>query len=209
MVDLETPVRRTPDRTTRKAALWAAAVAVPVAVAAGLLVFWRLAPDGMPAAPPSAAPSPVPSTAVSMAAPELDARATRSCQAVTALLPARVRDLPARKVSAGPRQNAAYGEPPITVSCGVPQPVMCERVDGGRAGCVPLDAVMWRMNGVCWYGQDGPATDLFTTIDRVVAVRVSVPSTYQQTGQWANEFSDAVGRAVPSRTEGVPSGCTQ
>jgi hypothetical protein len=212
MVDLETPPdRRMPDKTTRSAAAVAAAVAVPVAVIAGLLVFWRLTPSGTtPAAQPSAtAPAVVPSAAVSMAAPRLDTSTARVCLAVTSQLPATVRGLPARKVTAGPEQNAAYGEPPITVACGAPRPTMCERADGGHAGCVPLDAVMLKMNGVCWWGQEGPATDLFTTMDREVAVRVAVPATYDQTGQWANEFSDAVARTVKSTSAGVPTGCTR
>ena len=50
---------------------------------------------------------------------------------MTSQLPATVRNLPARKVSAGPEQNAAYGEPPLTVACGVAAAAMCETL--GRA----------------------------------------------------------------------------
>jgi hypothetical protein len=215
MVDLETDTpakpHRQPDRTTRGAAFLAAAIAVPVAVVAGLLMFWRLTPkDDTPVAQPSAtAPGPVPATAVSMVAPKLGARTAQVCLAVTSQLPAKLRDLPARKVTAGPEQNAAYGEPPITMACGVPQPTMCEQPGGGHPGCVPLDATMLKMNGVCWWGEAGPATDLFTTMDREVAVQVAVPATYDQTGQWANEFSDAVGKTVLTRSSGVPTGCNQ
>ena len=212
MVDLKTSPAPVPDRTTRSAALWATVVAVPVAVLVGLLIFWRVVPSGEAAAQPSPSvtqPAVVPTTPVQMAAPGLNARTAQICLAVTSQLPTKVRDLPARKVSAGPEQNAAYGEPPITVACGVPQPALCERVDGGAPGCVPLDATMLKMNGVCWYGQDNPATDLFTTMDREVAVQVAVPSSYEQAGQWANEFSDAVVQTVKSKSTGVPTGCTQ
>jgi Protein of unknown function (DUF3515) len=210
MVDVETPPAKAPDKATRSAALWATAVAVPVAVLAGLLMFWRLVPQGETAAQPSpsatAAPS-VPATPVQMAAPKLAAHAAQVCLAVTSQLPTEVRDLPARKVSAGPEQNAAYGEPPITVACGVPQPTTCEKLTGGHPGCVPLDADLLVMNGVCWYGEDGPATKFFTTLDREVAVRVAVPASYDQPGQWANEFSDAVVKTVKSKDTGVPTGC--
>lgn len=212
MVEVETPPEvRGPDKATRSAALWAAAFAVPIAVVAGLLVFWRVAPKNDEAQPAASASAPVvvPSTAVRMAAPELDAHTAQVCLAVTSQLPTTLRDLPGRKVSAGPEQNAAWGEPPITAACGVTQPTMCERVDGGHPGCVPLDATMLVMNGVCWWGQDLPAADLFTTMDREVAVQVSVPASYQQTAQWANEFSDAVVKTVKSKTSGVPTGCTQ
>jgi uncharacterized protein DUF3515 len=208
MVDLETPPVRTPDRTARGAALWAAAVALPVAVLAGFLIFSRLTPDDSPAARPSASvPVTVPAAAVPMDAPELAPAAAPVCLALTSQLPAAVRGLPARHVSAGPEQNAAYGEPPITVACGVPQPTMCEQTDGGHPGCVPLDAVLLQMNGVCWYGVNGPATDTFTTMDREVAVRVGVPSSYDKTPEWANEFSDAVVQTITSKSAGVPSGC--
>ena len=212
MVDVETPPQtRKPDRTTRSAALWAAAIAVPIAILAGLLVFANLpSPDGDAApAPTATTPAAAPSTPVQMAAPRLDARTAQVCLAVTSQLPTTLRDLPARKVSAGPEQNAAWGEPPITVACGVTQPTMCERVDGGHPGCVPLDATMYAMNGVCWWGQDLPATDVFTTMDREVAVQVTVPGSYEQTAQWANEFSDPVVKTVKSKATGVPTGCTQ
>lgn len=214
MVDLETPpAKKKPDPTTRSAALWAAAVAVPVAILAGLLIVWQFMPgtgggDATPAASGSA-PAAAPTTPVRMAAPALGERAAQVCLAVTSQLPATVRDLPARKVSAGPEQNAAWGEPPITVACGVPQPKMCERVDGGSPGCVPLDDVMFDMDGVCWWGQDGPATKVFTTMDREVAVQVSVPSGYDQAAQWANEFSEPVVTTVKSVTTGLPSGCNR
>ena len=212
MVDVQTPPeQRTPDRTTRSAALWAGVVAVPVALAVGLLMFGRLAPHDADAPPVPAATTPaaIPAAPVPMAMAKLDARTTQVCLAVTSQLPVKVRDLPARKVSAGPEQNAAYGQPPITVACGVPQPTMCERIDGGHPGCVPLDATMFKMNNVCWWGSEGPATDLFTTMDREVAVQVTVPGSYQQTAQWANEFSDAVVKTIKSKEKGVPTGCTQ
>ena len=210
MVDLETrPVNEPgPDRTTRRAALWATVVAVPVAVLVGLLAFAQFRPAVEPAAAPAAsasAPVAVPATPVEMAAPKLSGRAAEVCLAVTSQLPTQVRDLPARKVSAGPEQNAAYGEPPLTVACGVAQPQMCEKL--GETGCVPLDTELLIMNRVCWYAQQSGGAATFTTMDREVAVRVTVPAGYQQAAQWANEFSDTVVATDRSRTEGVPSGC--
>jgi hypothetical protein len=209
MVDLETRPVREPDRTTRSAALWATVVAVPVAVLVGFLVFAQFRPAAEPAAAPAAsasAPVAVPATPVEMAAPKLSARATQVCLAVTSQLPAQVRDLPARKVSAGPEQNAAYGEPPLTVACGVAQPQLCERL-GDTGGCVPLDTELLVMNSVCWYAVQSPDGATFTTMDREVPVRVTVPARYTQAAQWANEFSDVVVQTVRSRTAGVPSGC--
>ena len=193
-----------PDRTTRTAALWATAVAVPVAVLAGVLIFVRLMPSAGTDARPE--PAAAPSAPVPVAAPKLSPRAAQVCLAVTSQLPSAIRTLPARKVTAGPEQNAAYGEPPITVQCGVPQPAMCPPTDGG-AGCVPLDTELLIMNDVCWYAAPGSQANIFTTMDREVPVRVTVPAAYQQSAQWANEFSDTLVRTDRSRTTGVPSGC--
>ena len=209
MVDLETRPERQPDRTTRSAALWATVVAVPVAVLVGFFAFSLAGPDsGTDARPAASASAPVvvPSTPVQMAAPRLGERATQVCLAVSSQLPAMVRDLPARKVSAGPEQNAAYGEPPLTVACGVAQPAMCETLNGGP-DCVPLDTELLLMNRVCWYARQTAGTAVFTTMDREVAVRVTVPLTYRQPAQWANEFSDIVVATDKTRTNGVPSGC--
>jgi hypothetical protein len=210
MVDVDTPPdEQASPKVQRSAALIAAAVAVPVALLAGVLMFVKLTPDDRPAAAPapSAAGVSVPDAPVPLAAPRLTAHDAQVCLAVTSQLPARLRDLPPRKVSAGPEQNAAYGEPPITVRCGVPMPALCRSITPDRAGCVPLDADLLVMNGVCWYGEDGPATKVFTTLDREVAVQVAVPAGYQQAAQWANEFSDPVVRTVKSRDSGIPTGC--
>jgi hypothetical protein len=186
-------------RLKRKAALWATAIAVPVAVLVGILAFVLVQPDSVPAAKPS---TPVPDTPVQMAAPKLSARAAQVCLAVTSQLPDRVRDLPARRVSAGPEQNAAYGEPPLTVACGVEQPRMCQTLPGGP-DCVPLDTSFFLMDKVCWYAKQTPEAAVFTTMDREVAVQVTVPASYAQAAQWANEFSDI----VVATDKSVPSDC--
>jgi hypothetical protein len=209
MVDLETRPPQPPDRTTRTAALWATAVAVPVTVLVGLVIFFQVIHGAEPGARPSPAattPAAVPTAPVPMAAPKLPARAAEVCLAVTSRLPARVRELPARRVTAGPEQNAAYGEPPITLQCGVIQPALCATLTGG-ADCVPLDAELLNMNGVCWYARPTAGATAFTTLDHEIPVRVTVPERYEQPAQWANEFSDIVVASDKSRTGGVPSGC--
>jgi hypothetical protein len=213
MVDVEIrpePQPSAPDRTTRSAALWATVVAVPVAVLVGLLIFNKVIPEAGTAAPsPSATqPAVVPAAPVQMTAPKLAARPAEVCLAVMSQLPTKVRDLAARKVSAGPEQNAAYGEPPLTVACGVDQPRTCASLDDTGSGCVPMDTELMIMNRVCWYADEQAAATIFTTMDREVPVQVTVPKHYAQAAQWANEFSDVVVETDKSITEGVPSGCS-
>jgi hypothetical protein len=212
MVDVQArpePQPPAPDRTTRTAAIWATVVAVPVALLAGLLIFTKVAPDTGRAAPgPSVTqPAILPAAPVPMAAPKLAARPAEVCLAVTSQLPVKVRDLVARKVSAGPEQNAAWGEPALTVACGVAQPKTCASLDETGSGCVPLDTELMNMNRVCWYADEQPDATTFTTMDREVPVRVTVPKQYAQPAQWANEFSDVVVKTDKSLTTGVPTGC--
>ncbi|WP_430783982.1 DUF3515 domain-containing protein [Actinoplanes sp. G11-F43] len=207
MVDTDAPKTvPTEDRTKRIAALWATAVAVPVTVLVGVLAFATINPDKSDET--SAAPVSIPSSPVVMDAPELDERASTVCLAVTSQLPAAIRDLPGRPVSAGPEQNAAYGEPAITVSCGVPQPETCKVPNDSTPGCVPMDTELLIMNNVCWYAAPGSGTSTITTMDREVAVRVTVPGSYENPAQWANEFSDTIVKTVKSKEIGtMPSGC--
>jgi hypothetical protein len=174
------------DSETRRAARLATLVALPIAVVAGLLAFLALRPSTPPKGnePASAQPT----TAVSMAAPKLSEADAVICRAFAAGLPSKLRDLAQRPVTAGSEQNAAYGEPPITVACGAPLPK------------VNATDLVLPMNNVCWYPStsgSGKETT-FTTLDRQVPIAVTIPSSYDQPAQWANEFSDDVLASVKS-----------
>jgi Protein of unknown function (DUF3515) len=183
------------DRTTRHAALWASAIAVPVALLVGLLAVLQLSP-GPPAPAPTPSDSPrARSTApVPMAAPPLAPRPAVVCRALMSRLPAQLRDLAQRPVTAGPEQNAAYGDPAVTVACGVPP-----------ASFPPTDDV-WVVNRVCWHAAERSDAVLLTTVDREVPVQVLIPRAYQQPLQWLPPIADATVSAVPSAAT-APRGC--
>lgn len=184
------------DRTTRQAALWATVVALPVTALVAVLAIRAAQPDPVAEPTPSAsAPSPQSTTPVEMAAPALSERAATVCRALLSRLPDSVQGMAQRPVTAGPEQNAAYGEPAITVACGVP------------AAQVPLTAELFDLDQVCWYQTAGDKASVWTTVDREVPVRVTVPDAYNPPGQKAIAFSDALVAAVPSRPD-VPSGCS-
>nr|MDT0661557.1 DUF3515 family protein [Micromonospora sp. DSM 115978] len=193
------PTGNRPDRTARQAALWATVVAVPLALLVALGLFARLSPEpeSEPDPPAASAPGPVSSAPVDLPAPRLAERPATVCRALLSRLPNVVRDLAQRPVSAGPEQNAAYGDPPLTVTCG-----------GPAAQAEPTDQV-WTVNAVCWHAAQAAQAMVLTTVDREVPVRVSVPSGYEQPLQWAAPIASAVVATVPSAPpSAVPSGCS-
>jgi len=118
------------------------------------------------------------------------------CRALLSRLPYELRGAPRRPVGAGPEQNAAYGDPPLTVACGV-----------APARYPPTDKV-YRLDATCWHATaDGT---VWTTVDRETAVRVTVPRAYDPPGQWVIELSAPVTEAVPSLPAAqLPFGCTR
>ncbi|MEH0974931.1 DUF3515 family protein [Micromonospora sp. CPCC 205546] len=190
----EQPAR---DRTTRGAALIATLVALPITLLVGGLAFTQLSPDerAEPAATPSATvPGPRSSAPVEMAAPALAERPATVCRALLSQLPATVNDLPQRPVTAGPEQNAAYGDPALTVACGGAEPTVGETED------------VWTVNRVCWYATEQADATVLTTLDRETAVTVRVPRSYGQALQWVAPVSDTIVASVPSGGD-APSGC--
>jgi hypothetical protein len=187
------------DRASKRAARWATLVAVPVALLAGFGAFAALgglaSGEGSPEPSPSVSGVPRATGPVTVAAPPLSARAEVVCRALLSQLPDALRDRNRRPVTAGAEQNAAYGDPAITVACGVPTPSF------------PATDNVYPLNGVCWHAAEQPAQTVWTTVDREVQVRVTVPRPYEAPGQWVIEFSGPVIAAVPSATDDVPSGC--
>ncbi len=185
------------DDVTRRAARLATIITVPVVLVAGVLAFVLLrgvgggggAEPGRSAAPRVQATGPV-----TMPAPRLTARQTTVCRALLSQLPHALRDLPQRPVTAGPEQNAAYGDPAITLACGTTLP-----------SYPPTDTVLG-LDGVCWYAAEGAAGSSWTTLDREVPVTVTVPAGYDQPSGWVIQFSTPVAAAIPSAAK-VPYGC--
>ncbi|MEJ3744201.1 DUF3515 family protein [Actinomycetes bacterium KLBMP 9797] len=183
------------DRTTRQAALWATVVAVPLTALVAVFAINAFAAEPDPEPTPSATtPGPRSTAPVALAAPALSVRAATVCRALTSQLPATVQDLAQRPVTAGPEQNAAYGDPAITVSC------------GGAPVSFPPDTELWVLSGVCWHLAERSDATVWTTVDREVPVRVTVPRAYEEAAQRTIAFSPTIVATVPSLTT-LPSGC--
>lgn len=197
------------DPVSRGAARWATLTAVPLALLAGVGAFAALGgfdgadPGGRPGAGASASPpaptgptptGPVATGPVEMSAPALSGRAELVCRALLSRLPDSLRDQARRPVTAGAEQNAAYGEPPITVAC------------GAAAATFPATDVVYALSGVCWHAAQGDANSVWTTVDREVPIRVTLPAAYQ--GQLVIDLSAAIVGAVPPLSaEKIPTGC--
>ena|SRR5215475_6560678 len=179
------------DRSTRRAAVIASLVAVPVALLVAAISFGYLASrtdKATPTASPTVAAATSPGT-LTMPAPKLSPAHAQACLAFIAQLPTKLRNLPERHVNA-PEQNAAFGDPAVTVQCGA-----------AEAHPAPTDQI-WPISGVCWFAQTGTASTVWTTLDREVPVAVTIPNHYAAggaaSGQWAAEFSAPLVSAMPS-----------
>jgi hypothetical protein len=182
------------DPVAGRAARVATLVAIPVAVLVALLLLWLV--GGLPGGgrdPRRQLPSAEATAPVPMPARTLAPRAATVCRALLARLPQAVRGLRQRPVTGGTEQNAAYGEPPLQVRCGVP------------AVTLPATSTetVYPLSRVCWLPDR--AGRVWTTLDREIPVSVTVPEPLSEPGQWVAAFS----RYLAATPEGgrPPSGC--
>jgi hypothetical protein len=99
--------------------------------------------------------------AVPSAAPEVVAL----CERLMAAMPSRVLDASSRATSPDSPLTAAWGDPPIEVTCGV-------------APVVPTGSDCFEVNGVGWSASPASNGVVFTTIGRKVNVEAAVPNHY-------------------------------
>ena len=102
-----------------------------------------------------------------------------------AALPDTVLEQDRRTVEPG-RLSAAWGQPVITLRCGVPQPP-----DLNQA------SECFEVNGVGWFAEEGEGGALFTTIGRQTYVEVGVPSEYAPEGNALVDVAAAVSEHNP------------
>lgn len=98
--------------------------------------------------------------------PTPDGAGRTVCVQLVAALPDRVLDAARRTAEPGVL-TAAWGDPPITLRCGVAAP----------PGLVSTSECL-EVNGVGWFSEDADGGRLYTTIGRQVFVEVGVPSDY-------------------------------
>ena len=90
-----------------------------------------------------------------------------------------------RPVEGDPPRLAAWGDPPVTLECGVALPDRPEE---------PVS-----VNGVMWSVRDVGAGFRWTTTDRVVNVAVEIPDAYDNGVEIVNPLAAPVEQALPER----------
>lgn len=184
-----------PDPVRRDAARTATLIALPLAliIAIGSLwIFGGFSIFSGPAAAP--APTPQASSLVSLPVPSIAPDAVGVCREVIAKLPATVAGSARRPVS-GPEQNAAYGDPPITIACGAAPVTVAPTED------------LLELSGVCWATRSATSATTYVTVDRTVPVSVTVPGPAAGSAQPVAGFGDAI-RANDPVAAHFPTGCS-
>lgn len=121
-------------------------------------------------------PTPTPSTtAVSQACDELDAS-----------LPETLAGQTSRTTSPDSPLTAAWGDPAITLTCGVPQP-----------SALRATSQVVSVNGVTWFPEQLTAGYRFTTVGRTADVQVDVPDHYAPEAGVLTDIAGALKAADP------------
>ncbi|WOP18309.1 DUF3515 domain-containing protein [Raineyella sp. LH-20] len=121
------------------------------------------------------------SAPVQLPDPPVDDATRAVCTALVSDAPATVLGSPRRPTTGS--LSVAWGDPPITLACGVPQPAELTPT----SQCLEVD-------GVGWWSQDGVTGTVFTTVGRAAYVQVGVPNSYGNTGDALAELGPVVSR---------------
>jgi len=122
---------------------------------------------------------------VALEEPRPDAAGRATCTALLAALPGQVLQSTRRPTEPGVL-TAAWGDPPITLRCGVAAP------PGLTSSSECLE-----VNGVGWFSEDARGGVLFTTVGRAVFVEVGVPHDYAPEVNPLVDLADAVAAHDP------------
>jgi hypothetical protein len=122
-----------------------------------------------------------------VAAPSPTGSTAAICRRLLSAAPDSVDDQSRREVRPASPYTTAWGDPPITLACGVTKP----KALNAASEC-------FEVNGVGWYVEDRPGDHRFTTIGRKAYVQVTVPDDYgPQPGNALIDLARPVGDQIP------------
>jgi len=161
------------DPDTRRAALIATAVTVPIVLVAALL--FGNAKDAGTKGPSASPTSGLALPAISVSAGPVPAADDAACTALLSALPVAIPtsngSISGRPADSSSPYVVAWGNPAIVLRCGVPRPA--ELHVNSSAQVIAIDGVNFFTKTV------GKAT-VFTSIDRAAYIEVTVPTSYTQ-----------------------------
>ncbi len=174
-------------------------IALPVTIAVAVGGLWATGALGdhnpIASPTPSGSPTPAATGVVTVTARQLDPATATICRAVIAKLPEAISPTQQRRpVTSGAEQIAAYGEPPVTLTCGAPPP-----------SPAPTD-IVYPLGGVCWLPIARSNATEWTTLDRRITVTITVPGPGEGSGQSVVPFGPAVAAGDPA-VANPPTGC--
>ncbi len=125
---------------------------------------------------PVAVPAPVASNPTGEAA----------CAALDSALPSSILTAVRRKTEPESPLTAAWGDPPITLRCGVPKPES-----------LAATSALITVDGVDWLPEERSAGYVFTTTGLVANVEVAVPDAYSPETGALTDIAPAIKQSVP------------
>ena len=143
------------------------------------------------------------SGAVRVAAPTTTGAVAAQCRASPARLPQTLLGEKRRSTSPASADTAAWGDPAITLRCGVSEPGAMNpgspQYDPKQTSSVAVES-----GGVCWLTQTpGDGGFRFTTVKQQAFVEVDVPSAYSGQGWPMPALNGAVLKADPASPDSV------
>lgn len=116
-----------------------------------------------------------------------DPAVIQECTALNAALPSSVSYQVRQNTEPQSPLTAAWGNPAITLRCGVQQP----------AGLQPTSQLL-TVNEVDWLDEQRSAGYVFTTVGRAAYIEVAVPSQYSPETNVLVDLADAIKRTIPA-----------
>jgi uncharacterized protein DUF3515 len=183
-----------PPRPSRRPALIATAIALPVTV---LLALAFAAGRHSTTSSPSAASTPA--APITVAASSVPAAAQSPCEKAAEKLPVTLSGLAPRAVF-GPPFIVAWGNPSVLYRCGVARPAGLTP----GSGDLVIDAGTGAGRTVEWFPVKGKNQTVWTSIDRAVYIEVTVPSAVQGSDV-ISALSGYIASALPAVCQAFPS----
>lgn len=128
---------------------------------------------------------------VQMSPPETDGTTTEVCSEFVAELPDTLMEAERAVVQPESEIMAAWGDPPISLRCGVPRP-----------NDLQPDSMLEEVNGVAWLPQPEDDPTMFTAVGHEAYVELQVPSGYGSPAAALTTVSDLISEHIEPLPDG-------